>query len=99
MIVVSFWTLNPDVSPGKVAEVYAKLLQKESYPVKGSKTLAWYICPGGKGVTITEHEGTAAGEDAFENWILWHRELPGIFASFESLPAITAEKAASIVLK
>ena len=100
MIVASFWTLNPGISPSKVAEVYAKLLQKEAYPVKGSKTLAWYVCPGGKGVTVTEHEDTAAADEgAFENWVVWERELPGIFESFGSLPAITAEKAANIVLK
>jgi hypothetical protein len=99
MIFVNFWTLNPGVSPSKVAEVYAKLLQKGLYPVKGTKTLGWYICPGGRGVTITEHEDAAAGEAVFENWNMWPRELPGIFASFETLPAVTAEKAASILLK
>jgi hypothetical protein len=99
MIVVSFWTLNPGVSPSKVAEVYAKLLEKEVYPAKHTKTLAWYICPGGKGVTISEIEGAYAGEDTFEDWMVWARELPGIFGSFETLPALTAEKAAGIVLK
>ena len=72
---------------------------KGLYPAKHSKTLAWYVCPGGKGVTITEVEGAPADEVAFENWLMWPREYPGIFSSFESLPAVSAEKAVSMVLK
>jgi len=30
---------------------------------------------------------------------VWTKELPGIFASYETLPAVTAEKAISITLK
>jgi hypothetical protein len=90
--------LNPGVSPSKVAEVYATLLEKGLYPAKHTKTLSWYVCPGGKGVTISEIEGAHADEDAFEDWMVSLRELRGIFASFETLPALTAEKAASIVL-
>ncbi len=99
MIVVSFWTLNPNLPPSKIAEVAAKLMQKGLYPAKNSKTLAWYVCPGGRGVTISEIEGAAADEVAFENWVMWPKESPGIFASFESYPALTAEKAIEITLK
>jgi hypothetical protein len=99
MIVVSFWTLNPDLPPSKIAEAAARLMQKGLYPAKHSKTLAWYVCPGGKGVTITEIEGAPADEVAFENWAMWPKEVPGIFSSFESLPAVTAEKAVEIALK
>ena len=99
MIIVTFWTLNPDLPPSKIAEAAAKLMQKGLYPAKHSKTLAWYVCPGGKGVTITEVEGAAADEVALENWVMWPKEVPGIFSSFESLPAVTAEKAVEIVLK
>jgi hypothetical protein len=99
MIIISFWTLNPSLPPSKIGEVAANLMQKGLYPAKHSKTLAWYVCPGGKGVTITEIDGAPADEVAFENWLMWPREYPGIFSSFESLPGVTAEKAVSMVLK
>ena len=53
----------------------------------------------GKGVTITEIEGAPADEVAFENWMMWPREYPDIFSSYEALPGVTAEKAVSMVLK
>jgi hypothetical protein len=100
MITVTFWTLNPTLPPSKVAEVAAKLMQKGLWPPKDTKILGWYICPGGRGITITETEKTVAHDEAlFENWVTWDKELPGIFASYETLPAITAEKAVSIVLE
>jgi hypothetical protein len=98
MIWVTFWTLNPSLPPSKVAEVAAKLTEKGLYPPKGTKILGWYICPGGRGVTISESE-VASGESAFENYVMWEKELPGIFASYETLPAVSAEKEISIVLK
>jgi hypothetical protein len=99
MIVVSFWTLNTGLPPGKMAEVGAKLMQKGLFPAKNSKTLAWYLCTGGRGVTITEIEGAAANEIDFENWAMWLKEYPGMFTSFESYPAVTIAKAIEIVMK
>jgi len=99
MIFVSFWTLNPNLPPSKIAEVAAKLMQKGLFPAKNSKIIAWYVCPGGRGVTIFEAEGAAADEVALENWMMWPREYPGFFSSLETLPAVTAEKAVSMALK
>ena len=99
MIFVSFWTLNPDLPPGKIAEVAAKLMQMGLFPVKNSKVLAWYVCPGGRGVTIFETDAAAAGEVAIENWIIWPKENPGIFATLDTYPAVTADKAVEIALK
>jgi hypothetical protein len=99
MIAITFWTLNPDLPPSKIAEVAAKLLQKGVWPAKGTKVLGFYVCPGGRGVTISEGEGATADEVAFENYVVWTKELPGIFASYETMPAVTAEKAISITLK
>ena len=98
MIWVTFWTLNPDVGPSKIAEVAAKLMQKGLWPPKEGKVLGWYVCPGGRGVTIMESEDTT-GEQAFRNFVTWTKELPGIFASYETLPAVTAEKAIKITLE
>lgn len=66
MIPITFWTLNPNLPPSKIAEVAAKLMQKGLWPLKGLKTLGFYVCPGGRGVTISEVEG-AADEAAFES--------------------------------
>ena len=99
MIVVAFWTLNPNLPPSKIAEVGANLMQKGLYPTKNAKTLAWYACPGGRGVTITEITGAAPDEEAYEGFAMWVKECPGIFSSFEMYPAVTAEKAIEIVLK
>ena len=99
MVGITFWTLNPNVPPSKIAEVAAKLMQKGVWPVKGQKLLGFYVCPGGRGVTISEVEGADADEVAFESFVVWTKELPGIFASYETMPAVTAEKGISITLK
>ena len=44
------------------------------YPPKGMKILGWYICAGGRGVTISESE-VASGESAFENYVMCEKEL------------------------
>jgi len=98
MIVITFWTLNPNLPPSKIAEVAAKLMEKKLWPLKGMKTLGFYICPGGRGVTISEIEGPA-DEIAFESYVTWTKELPELFASYETLPALPGEKAISIALK
>jgi hypothetical protein len=98
-ISITFWTLNPNLPPSKIAEVAAKLMQKGLWPIKGMKVLGFYVCPGGRGVTINESEGATAEELAFESYVVWTKELPGIFASYETLPAVTAEKAIEITLK
>jgi hypothetical protein len=99
MITITFWTLNPDLPPNKIAEVGAKLLQKGVWPIKGTKVLGFYVCPGGRGVTISEGDGATADEAAFESYVVWTKELPGIFTSYETMPAVTAEKGISITLK
>jgi hypothetical protein len=96
MVSVTFWTLNPNVPPSKIAEVAAKLLQKGVWPAKGVKVLGFYVCPGGRGVTIAEGGDDAA---AFENFVVWTKELPGMFASYETLSAVTAEKGIEITMK
>jgi len=96
MVSLTFWTLNTDVAPSKIAEVAARLMQKGLWPVKGTKILGWYVCAGGRGVTITE--GGDADTD-MESFVLWTKELPGIFTSYETVSAVTAEKAIEITLK
>jgi hypothetical protein len=99
MVYITFWTLNPNVPPSKIAELAAKLMQKGVWPVKGTKILGFYVCPGGRGVTITEFEGADAAAADFENFVVWTKELPEIFASYETTSAVTAEKGISITLK
>jgi hypothetical protein len=100
MIFITFWTLNPNLPPSKIAEVAAKLMEKGLFPLKGVKMLGFYICPGGRGVTINEMEdAAAASENAFEEYAMWMKELPGLITNYETMPAVPAEKAISIVLK
>jgi len=100
MVSVTFWTLNPNLPPNKIAEVAAKLMEKGVWPVKGQKVLGFYVCPGARGVTISEGTGSATDDEvAFESFVVWSKELPGIFASYETMPAVTAEKAIEITLK
>jgi len=70
MITVTFWTLNPNLPPNKIAEAASKLMEKGLFPVKGVKdVLGFYITPGCRGVTITElKEGFDAGEVGFRNY-------------------------------
>jgi hypothetical protein len=96
MVNITFWTLNLDLPPSKLAEVAAKLMQKGLWPVKGTKLIGFYICPGGRGVTITE--GGDADTD-MESFLVWDKELPGIFVSYETASALPAEKAIEMVLK
>jgi hypothetical protein len=101
MVAVTFWTLNPNLPPNKIAEAASKLMQKGLFPVKGVKeVLGFYITPGGRGVTITELEdGYDAAEVGFRDYVTWIREVPGLFASYESHPAVTAEKGIKITLE
>jgi len=100
MIFITFWTLNTNLPPSKIAEVAAKLMEKGLFPMKGVKMLGFYICPGGRGITINEMEDpAAASETAFEEYAMWMKELPGLITSWETMPAVSAEKAISIVLK
>lgn len=100
MIFINFWTLNPNLPPSKIAEVAAKLMEKDLFPMKGVKMLGFYVCPGGRGITINEMEDSAAAsETAFEDYAMWMKELPGLITSWETMPAVSAEKAISIVLK
>ena len=100
MILINFWTLNPNLPPSKIAEVAARLMEKEMFPLKGVKMLGFYICPGGRGITINEMEdAAAASEIAFEDYAMWMKELPGLITNYETMPAVPAEKAISIVLK
>ncbi|MBC7107287.1 MAG: DUF3303 family protein [Methanomassiliicoccales archaeon] len=94
---VVFWKINPAISPETIAKVAASLMQSGAYPVKGSQVLGWYMCPGGKGVSILEHKGDE-GDVAYRNWLLWAEKLPGIFTEFEIMPAVTALEAVQIVL-
>jgi len=94
---VVFWKTNPNLSPEAIAKAAASIMQKGIYPGKGCEILAWYMCPGGKGVSILEYKD--AGPNAeFENWLTWVKELPGIFVEYEAMPAVSALEAVQMVL-
>jgi len=94
---VTFWRLNPSVSPEDVAKLTMKLMEKKAFPPEGVKVLGFYICPGGKGVTITESQ-TATSETAFMNWITWVQERKDLFECYEVMPAVSVETAVKMAL-
>jgi len=96
-ISVTFWELNPDIPPESIAKVAAKLMEKGLFPPEGMEVIGWYICPGGKGVTITESK-TIDPAVAFRNWLIWVQEMTGFFKSYEILPAVSAAEAVQMVL-
>jgi len=96
-ISVTFWKLNPNVSPEDVAKLTMRLMEKKAYPPPGVKILGFYICPGGKGVTIGDSE-TASSETAFKNWLTWIQERKDLFECYEVMPAVPVEAAVKMAL-
>jgi len=96
-ISVTFWRLGNNVSPEDAAKVAAKLMEKGEFPPKGTEILGWYICPGGRGVTITESK-SAEPADAFKNWLAWVQERKDFFECYEVCPAVSAQDAIKMVL-
>ena len=96
-ISITFWKLNPNIGPENIAKVAAKIMEKGLFPPEGMEILGWYICPGGKGVTITESK-TIDPAVAFKNWLVWVQEMTGFFESYEVLPAVSAQEAIQMVL-
>jgi hypothetical protein len=94
---VTFWRLSQSVSPEEVAKITMKLTEKKAYPPEGVKVLGFYICPGGKGVTITESQ-TATSETAFKNWLTWIQERRDLFECYEVMPAVSVEAAVKMAL-
>lgn len=96
-ISITFWKLNPNIGPENIAKVAAKIMEKGLFPPEGMEILGWYICPGGKGVTITESK-TIDPAVAFKNWLVWVQEMTGFFECYEVLPAVSAAEAIQMVL-
>jgi hypothetical protein len=96
-ISVAFWKLNQNVPPENLAKVAAKIMEKGLFPPEGMEILGWYICPGGRGVTISESK-TIDPAVAFKNWLVWVQEMTGFFESYEILPAVSAQEAIQMVL-
>jgi len=96
-ISITFWKLAQNVSPEDVAKVTAKLMEEGLFPPKGTEILGFYICPGGRGVTITESK-SAESADAVRNWLMWIKERKDMFECYEVHPAVSAEEAIAMVL-
>jgi hypothetical protein len=96
-ISVTFWKLNPNVPPEDVARLTMKLMEKKAYPPAGVKILGFYICPGGKGVTISESQA-ASSEIAFKSWLTWIQERKDLFECYEVMPAISVDAAVKMAI-
>ncbi|MBM3300678.1 MAG: DUF3303 family protein [Deltaproteobacteria bacterium] len=96
-ITITFWKLNPSIKPEEIAKVAAKIMEKGQFPPEGMDILGWYICPGGRGVTITESK-TIDPAVAFKNWLVWVQEKTEFFEEYEVQPAVSAQEAIQMVL-
>lgn len=96
-ISVTFWKLGPSVSPEDAARVAVKLMEKRLFPPKGVEILGEYICPGGRGVTITESKSPESAE-AFKNWLVWLQEKKDFFECYEAHPAVSIQDAIKMAL-
>jgi len=96
VLFLTLWRLREGVDVREVAKVAGKLAQSGAWPVKGTEIKAWYISPGGLGVTILEAENA---EQVFRGYAVWRKELPDMFEFYEVHPIIPAEKAIQIALE
>ena len=96
-VAVTFWKLNPKIRPAEVAKIAAKVMEKGLYPPENLEIIAWYICPGGEGVTITESE-TIDPVEEFKNWMIWIEEEE-FFEYYKTYSAINAAEAIEMALK
>jgi hypothetical protein len=96
-ISVTFWKLGANVSPEDVAKASVKLMEKGLFPPKDTEILGFYLCPGGRGVTITESKSADSAE-AVRNWITWIQEKKDFFECYEVHPAVSVQDAIKMVL-
>ena len=96
-ISVTFWKLGPNVSPEEAAKVAVKLMEKGLFPPKDTKILGFYLCPGGRGVTITESKSGESAE-AVRNWLVWVQEKKDLFECYEVHPAVSVQDAVTMAL-
>jgi len=97
VVTIAFWKLNPKVRPKELAKLAAKIMEKGLYPPENMEILAWYICPGGEGVTITESETIDPAEE-FKNWMIWITDEE-FFEYYRILSAVSAAEAIEMALK
>ncbi len=72
------------------------MLEDETFPSEGVEVVQWLVCPDGKGLTVLKADSEAA---AFRSYSSWVEALPGIFSSYEMLPALEAHEAMDPVMK
>jgi hypothetical protein len=96
LLFITFWQLGEDTDVKKIAAAAAKLTKSGVFPTKGSKIINWLVTPGGKGVTISEADSEEA---IFRSYVVWEKEVPGMFASYEVHPAVAIDKAVAITME
>jgi hypothetical protein len=96
-ISVTFWKMSANVSAEEAAKVAVNLMEKGLFPPKDTKILGFYICPGGRGVTISEST-SADSAGAVENWLNWVRDRKDFFECYEVHPAVPIEDAIKMAL-
>ncbi|MFW9826283.1 MAG: DUF3303 domain-containing protein [Candidatus Thorarchaeota archaeon] len=97
MLFISYWELNENFDPSKMAELGQKLMEKKLFPVEGVKLIGWYMSAGDMwGVTISEAENA---EQIARGNNMWRIAHPGFFKFIKTTPALEVTKAIPIGLK
>lgn len=96
MLFVNIWQLSKDIPPTKLAKAAAELMEKEKFPIEGTETLQWLVCPGGFGISVIKADSEA---DAFKVYTVWAEALPGYFEYYKTMPAVEAQDAIALALE
>ena len=86
---ITYFELNPELDPSKLAEIGMDLMKRKLYPAEGVETLAWYTTPGMWGISVSEADSVEA---LMKNVYAWRIALPGIFKFFKIEPAMDTKE-------
>jgi hypothetical protein len=96
LLFVAIWSLDTSIPSEDVAKAAARIIEKDSWPPEGSEIKDFLIFPGHRGITIME----ASSEEAvWRSYLLWEKEIPGLFTEYEVHPAVSIETAIASVLE
>jgi len=98
MLFLSYWELNENITPKDVAELAAKLMEKNLWPPEGTEILGFYTTTEVPiwGITIEEAKSV---ESILKGAAAWTNEKPGIFKVLRVSPAMSAEDAIRIIME
>ena len=91
MLFLTYWELNENFDPSKMAELGQELMEKKLFPVEGVKLIGWYVSAGDMwGITISEADTT---EQIARGNHMWRIAHPGFYKFIKTTPAMELVKA------